>query len=204
MNPHLMKYFGKPFLMICVAATVAGCASAPSHFYTLNSTAKAVEPSLPDCAVVIEPVFVPTTIDHPQFLTVISPNVVEFDEFNRWAGPLDENIASVIGTDLGLLLGSSHVASAPLPGFGPAYHVTIRMENFEFKRGTGKAGGEAVVRALWTVRNPAGQKVGSNHTLVQEPVSDGNREALVAAYSHALATVSTDIATIIRTADGKK
>jgi uncharacterized lipoprotein YmbA len=202
MNTELMKYYTKLLWVVSVAAGLTGCASAPSHFYTLNSTAKADGAPRPACSVVVGPVFIPGSIDRPQFVVATSPNRVEFDEFNRWAEPLSENIAAVVSADLGTLLGTKRTASAPMPDFGPAYHVTIRIEHLEFVRGTGKTAGEAQVDAFWAVRNPADQNVDSGHTLAREPVQDSESEALVAAYSRALAKVSGDIANAIRPAAG--
>jgi len=198
MITHPMKRYPKLLWIISLAAGVAGCASAPSRFYTLVSTAKASGAPLADCAVVVEPVFLPSLFDRPQFVAVTSPNRVEFDEFNRWAAPLSEIIACVVGDDLGKLLGTTRVTSAPLPGFGPAYYVAIRVERFEFVRPTGTNSGVALVDALWTVRTPADKNLASGRTLAREPVPDGATDALVAAYSRSLAKVSGDIAAAIR------
>jgi uncharacterized lipoprotein YmbA len=192
-----MKFSLNLFLMIWVVAGLAGCESAPTKFYTLNSTAKAGVP-VPGCNIVIESVFVPASIDRPQFMTVTSPNRVEFDEFNRWAAPLSESIAGIVSTDLGTLLGTSRVAGAPMPGFGPAYRVTIRIERFEFERGSGKTNGDALIEALWSVRDPEDRDAGSGQTIAREPVQSMDDDVLVTSYSHALAKVSTDIAAVIR------
>jgi len=203
MNTQLMKLSINLFLMICVATGLTGCKSAPAKFYTLNSTARAGVP-VPGCTIVIESVFVPASLDRPQFVTVTSPNSVEFDEFNRWAAPLSESIAGIVSTDLGTLLGTSRVASAPMPGFGPAYHVTIRIERFEFERSPGKKTGDALIEALWTVRDPKDQDAGSGQTIAREPVPGMDNEILVTSYSHALAEVSADIAAVIRQDIGKR
>jgi uncharacterized lipoprotein YmbA len=184
--------------LLLIAGLVAGCASAPSHFYTLNSTAKATGAPAERCSVIVSPVFIPAAVNRPQFVITTSPNQVQVDEFERWDAPLDEAIARVISSDLVVLLGTSRVASAPGIDFGPAYRVTVRVERFETVRGEGKQNGEALVDALWTVRSPAGQTVGSGRTTANEPTEGTGFDAFAAAHSRALAKVSSDIAAAIR------
>lgn len=184
--------------LLLIAALAAGCASAPSHFYTLNSTAKATGAPAEKCSVIIGPVFIPAAVDRPQFVITTSPNQVQVDEFDRWDAPLDEAIARVISSDLVVLLGTPRVASAPGLDLGPAYRVTIRVERFETIRGGDKQNGEALVDAIWTVRSPAGQTVGSGRTTANEPTEGTGFDAFAAAHSRALAKVSNDIAAVIR------
>lgn len=193
-----MKQLAQFFLISLVGAMVAGCASAPSHFYTLNSTAKANGAPAVKCSVVINPVSVPASVNQPQFVITTAPNQVEVDEFNRWDAPLDDAIARVISADLVTLLRTQRVSSAPIADFGPAYHVTISVERFESIRGEGKQNGEALVDAIWAVSNPDGKAVGSGRTTAKEPADGIGFDAFAAAHSRALAKVSNDIATAIR------
>jgi uncharacterized protein len=195
-----MKQLTQVLFSVCVAAVAGGCASAPSHFYTLNATAQSTDAPAVNCAVIVGPVFIPGSVDRPQFVVEAAPNRVEFDEFNRWAAPLDQSIARVVSTDLGTLLGTPRVASAPMPDFGLAYQVTIRIERFESVRGGEKnSNGEALVDAVWVVRDPAGNHVRSGRTVAREPVQGDSFDALAAAHSRALAKVSSDIGAAIRT-----
>lgn len=193
-----LKPLKKFFLISPLAVTIAGCASAPSHFYTLNSTAKATGAPAEKCSVIVSPVFVPASVNKPQFVVTTGPNRVEVDEFNRWDSPLEEAIARVISSDLVTLLGTPHVSSAPMSGFGPAYRVSIRVERFESIRGEAKQNGAALVDAIWTVSGPNSQVVGSGRTTTTEPAEGTGFDALAAAHSRALAKVSNDIATAIR------
>jgi uncharacterized lipoprotein YmbA len=204
MNPKFMKNLNQLFFIGCLAAVMAGCASAPSRFYTLNAAAKSDRDSAVPCAVLVGPVFVPASVERPQFVVTTATNCVQLEEFNRWAAPLGESIARVVSANLGVLLGTTRAASAPMPSFGPAYCVTIRVERFESALGHGKVSGEALVDAVWTVRSPSGQSVDSGHTVVREPAPGDGFEALAAAHSRALAKVSSDIAVAIRMAEGEK
>ena len=193
-----MKHLAQFFLISLIGAMVAGCASAPSHFYTLNSTAKANGAPALKCSVIINPVSVPASVNEPQFVITTAPNQVEVDEFNRWDAPLDDAIARVISADLVTLLRTQRVSSAPIADFGPAYHVTIRVERFESIRGEGKQNGDALVDAIWSVSSPEGRAVGSGRTTANEPTDGIGFDAFAAAHSRALAKVSNDIAAAIR------
>jgi uncharacterized lipoprotein YmbA len=186
---------------IFLAAVVfTGCgASAPSRFYTLDSTATPDGGPAADYAIALGPVSIPAVVDRPQFVVQVSPNRVAVDEFNRWAGPLDDSIARVVAGNLSVLLGTSRVARTPLVSFDPAYRVTLDIQRFEST--PGKA---ALIEAAWTVRLSEGGETRSGRTVASEPVQGEGFDALAAAHSRALAQVSRDIAGSIRAAAEKK
>lgn len=182
------------FLIACVAAAAAGCASSPSRFYTLNSTTTGDGAPAVSYAVVVGPVSIPALVDRPQFMVQVATNRVEVDEFNRWAEPLNNNIASVVAGDLSTLLGTPQVATAPLANFNPAYRVAIAIQRFESVRGK-----SVLVEAVWVVhRTTTGGATCSGRTVASEPVQGDSFDALAAAHSRALAKVSSDIAAVIR------
>jgi hypothetical protein len=187
------------FLITCVAAAAAGCASAPSRFYTLNSTATGDGSPAANCSVVVGPVSIPALVDRPQFTVQVATNRVEVDEFNRWAEPLNDNIARVVAGDLAVLLGTSQVTAASLANFDPTYRVSINIQRFESVPGK-----SVLVEALWAVRKSAGGAAFSGRTIASEPVSGNGFDALAAAHSRAVAKVSGDIAAVIRTEADKK
>ena len=179
--------------LACLAVIAAGCASSPSRFYTLSATAKGDGSAAADCAVVVGPVSVPAQVDRPQFTVQVAPNRVAIDEFNRWAEPLNDNIARVIAADLSVLLGTPRVTSVSLASFAPAYQVGIGIQRFE------SVPGKSVrIEAVWVIRPPAGGAALSGQTIASEPVTDATCDALAAAHSRALAKVSGDLAAAIR------
>ena len=187
------------FILLLLAAVVAGCSSAPSRFYTLNSSATG-DPSIKsDLAVVVGPVSVPAEVDRPQFTVQVAPNRVAVDEFNRWAAPLNNNIARVVAGNLSVLLGTPNVAAQPLAGFDSAYRVTINIQRFESVPGK-----SVLVDAVWVVHAPTGKTTLSGRTVASEPVTDESYDALAAAHSRALARVSVDIAATIHAETGAK
>lgn len=189
------------FWIALVAAAVSGCgASTPARFYTLSSTATSAGAPPRSDRVMVWPVTVPAAVDQPQFVVQSASNRVEVDEFNRWAAPLNEGIARAVAGDLAVLLGTPDVIAGPLANFNPAYQVEIDVQRFESVRGQA-----ALVEAVWVVRRTANGETRSGRTLARESVQGDGFDALAAAHSQALARVSDDIATAIRTeANGKQ
>jgi uncharacterized lipoprotein YmbA len=189
-----MKTLNQLLFAAGAALLLAGCASSPSKFYTLDATA--IRADAPDAsyAVIVGPVFVPAAVDRPQFVVTTAPNQVKLEEFNRWASPLGDNIARVVAVNLGDQLGTLHVASAPMPNFGPAYHVAIRIERFESLLGDAKTEGQALLDARWSVSGPKGEDVVSGVFSMTEPSPGGSYDGLAAAHSRLLAKLSGSIA----------
>jgi len=181
-------------LWLACAVAAAGCgASPPSRFYTLDAMAPAADPSAARYAVIVGPVTVPASVDRPELVVQVAPNQVALDEFNRWAAPLGDSIARTVAGNLARLLGSSDVATAPLANFKPAYRVTISVQRFESTPGQA-----ALLEAVWVVHQSASGTSHAGSTLAREAVQGDGYDALAAAHSRALATLSADIAAAIQ------
>jgi uncharacterized lipoprotein YmbA len=179
-----------------VVAAAAGCGtSAPTRYYNLTSTATADGAPPVRFGVMVGPVSIPASVDRPNFLVQTAPNRVEVDEFNRWVSPLSDGIARAVTGDLGTLLGTPDVATAPFASFDPVYRVTIDVQRFDSVQGEA-----ALLEAVWTVRKVAGGLTRSGRTVAREALQGAGYEELAAAYSRALAKLSADIAAAIRTA----
>ena len=178
-----------------VVALVAGaCGTSPrSRFYTLDATATPDGTPAASYAVVVGPVSVPASVDQPQFVLRVAPNRVAVDEVNRWAAPLGDSIARVLAGNLATLLGTPRVATAPLANLDAVYRVTIDVQRFESTPGE-----SALVDAVWVVRRSTGGASRAGRTVAREAVQSAGFDALAAAHSRALATVSSDIAAAIR------
>jgi len=199
-----MKTLNQLLLLAGMAVILAGCASAPSRFYTLDATAKSDNTTPVSCAVLVGPVFIPATVERPQFVVTTTANEVQLDEFNRWAAPLNENIARVITLNLGRLLGTPRAATAPMPNFGPAYQVTLRVERFDSVLGENGKPAQIQLKVQWAVRSPDGKNFYSGGSDASEQLKGDSRSAFAAAHSLALAKVSSDIAAAIRMAESPK
>jgi len=190
----MKKHFPQLIVTVAIALIAAGCASAPSRFYTLNPAAIGDGQSAASYTVAVGPVTIPAEVDRPQFTVQLTQNRVAIDEFNRWAEPLNDAIARAVAADLAALLGTPRVSAVPLANFDPAYRVSLDIQRFVSNPGHGVR-----IDALWVVRQPVRGVSLSGHTVVGESVTDDSYDALAAAHSRALAKLSSDIAAAIRT-----
>jgi uncharacterized lipoprotein YmbA len=182
--------------IVCMLAALAGCASSPSRFYTLSATATPSAASS-KVSVAVGPVSVPAAVDQPQIVVSTSANQVTFDDFNRWASPLQDNIARVVAENLVALLGSPRVTLFPQTlNADVDYRVQIEIRNFESAPGK-----SASLDAVWTVRRAKDGKTETGRTSAREKVDDNGYEALAAAHSRGVARLSQDISDVVRTLD---
>jgi uncharacterized lipoprotein YmbA len=181
-------------LIAAVLLFVSACASTPpSHFYTLSAAAAPAASAL-NVSVAVGPVSVPADLDSPQIVVTAGPNQVQMDEFNRWAAPLQENIARVVAKDLVALLGTPRVTLFPQALSSDAeYRVAIEVQGFESAPGE-----SASLDAVWTVLRVKDGKVETGRTTIREPVREKGYDALVAAHSRGIARMAEDIAGAVR------
>jgi uncharacterized lipoprotein YmbA len=183
-----------PILMLCaLAALWAGCASTPSKFYTLSPTA---EPggTTASYSVAVGPVSVPAMIDRPQMVVSVGPNQVGIDEFNRWASPLQNDMARVVAENLVKILGTPLVSVfRQSTAAGASYRVLIDVNRFESTPGK-----NTTLDAIWTVRCTKDGRSRSGRTTMSELLADKSYATLVAAHSHALGRMSNELAGAIR------
>jgi uncharacterized protein len=192
-----MRYLTALALVCALAALAAGCASTPaSRFYTL-SAASGPAATASNLSIAVGPVSVPAVVDRPQIVVNMGPNQVWLDEFNRWAAPLQNNIARVVADNLVLMLGTPRVTLfAQTLSEGADYRAAIDVQSFQ------SAPGEAaVLDAAWTVRRTKDGKAETGRTAVRETVQEKDYDALAAAHSRAVARLSKDIADAVRALD---
>jgi uncharacterized lipoprotein YmbA len=179
-----------------VAAFVAGCASPPSHFYTLSRTA-ASGTTASNLSVAVGPVSIPAIVDLPQIVVSTGPNQVSLNEFERWASPLQNNISRVVAENLVAMLGTPRVSLFQQSLNANAdYHVAIEVQSFE-----SAPDDAATLNAVWIVRRTKDGKAETGRTTVREATLAKGYDALAAAHSRALGRMSQDIADAIRALD---
>ncbi|WP_241975133.1 PqiC family protein [Paraburkholderia sp. BL17N1] len=177
----------------------AGCATSPeSKFYTL-SPIEVAGPAAPansvSISIAIDPVTVPELVDRPQIVSWLDANRVSIDEFARWAEPLKSQISRVLAADLAQRIPGAIVSSYPQRVDDNAYRVSVDVQSFD-----SSVGGTEMLAVIWSVRPPKRGETLSGRTVVHEPVSGPGYDAMMAAYSRALASVSGDIAVATRSA----
>jgi uncharacterized protein len=139
----------------------------------------------------VGPVRLPGYLDRREILTRVSQSRLDVSQNDRWAEPLDENLAHVLAQNLSVLLGSDGVISYPWPiAKGPDYRVTVEVLQFECNSAL-----EAQLSARWWVidRNDTGAaKVKESH--LTRAATDRSTGASVAALSETVADLSRQIA----------
>jgi|SRR6185503_5332761 len=175
--------------VLALSAFAAGCASTPpSRFYTLRA-ASGPAARTSQLTVVVGPVSIPAEVDRPQMVVNMGANQLRLEEFDRWAAPLQSNIARAVADNLVQMLGTPLVSlSAQTLSADADYRAVIDVQRFESVPGSA-----AVLDALWTVRRKDG-RAQTGRTTVRESVQEKDYDALAAGHSRALARLSRDLA----------
>jgi uncharacterized lipoprotein YmbA len=198
MRPEVIRLLA---LSMCVAV-LAACGSSPkASYYTLGTAGIENTPVVPartGYTVAVGPVSLPEAVDRQELVTRVGANEVALDMERRWAEPLGSAIPRVIAAHLTHSLGEQQILAYPYSAIDTAdYRVIVDIQRFdsEIRRA-------ATIDAIWTIRRvsqkDAQTKTGRSH--IQETTVGDGYEALVAAHSRALATLSGEIAEAIRTA----
>ena len=191
-----MRSLAAVAIVCTLAALAASCSSDPARFYTLSATATPGT-AVSKLSVAVGPVSVPAAVDRPQIVVNTSANQVTLDEFNRWASPLQDNIARVVAENLVAMLGTPRVTLFPQTlDANPDYRVQIGVRNFESMPGK-----SASLDAVWTVKRTKDGKTETGRTSARESVPESGFDALAAAHSRGVARLSQDIADAVRTLD---
>ncbi len=180
---------------------LAGCGSSPKEtYYTLSATAatNGAAPASGEASysVAVGPVTLPESVDRPQLVLRVGPNEVTFGELHRWAGPLRSEIPRIVADNLAAYLNVKRVAAYPQSaGDNADYRVLVDIQRFDSTLGE-----SVTVDALWTIKRQSDGALRTGRSTAKES-SGGSYDAMVAAHSRALATISRDIAEAIRSAN---
>lgn len=179
-----------------VALGLAGCASAPLHYYTLLAPAGAATVAATPAPYPFEllPVAVPAQVDVPQLVVREGGQGMLPLNDQRWIAPLGDEIRGALAADLARQLGVADMSG--LPGNGaPRLRIKLDVRRFE-----SVPGNHALIDAAWSLRltgGSGGQDALSCSSRISEPVGAGY-DALVAGHQQALATLAARIATTAR------
>jgi len=189
--------FGKIGLaFVLMVFLLTACSTTPAvRYYTLNPFSE-MQPDISQTvsdttlAIGVGPVEFPKFLDRPQIVTRKSQHRVEVSEFHRWAGSFSEDFLRVLTKNISMLLPKDRVAEYPWTDqFSPAFRIPLTVEQFD-----GRFGEHVVLNVTWFVWN---QKEANDpvmkHTRIKEPVSASDYDALVAAQSRAIGTLSRAI-----------
>jgi len=176
-----------------------GCASKQPNYYVLHSlqseapgvrTARAEN----DLSIGVGPIKIPEYLERPQMAIRSTPNSLQFAEFDKWAEPLEKNLASVLAENLSILLSTDRVVVFPWAGSTHVlYQVTVDVSQMECT-----PDGKAVLVADWSVYGNSGDKLLEiKRSRIVEPVQSTGFEAIASAQSRAVEDMSREIAACI-------
>jgi len=175
---------------------LTACSTTPAvRYYTLNPFS-GMQPDISHAvsgdtlAIGVGPVEFPKFLDRPQIVSRKSQHRIAVSEFHRWAGSFSEDFLRVLAKNISMLLPADRVVAYPWTDpFSPTYRIQLIVEQFD-----GRFGGNVVLKVTWSVWNQKDTNQAIfKHTRIQEPVSGDDYDALVAAQSRAIGTLSRAI-----------
>lgn len=182
-------------MVMVVSVLILSCigTTPPAVFYTLSTMQEGNSSyQIPqEMAIAIGPVRLPAELDRSQILIRDTENRITLAEFHRWAGPLQERIASVLARNLATLLGTQRIAPRGRENIFPFTHYIVLSIN----RFDGQLQGEVLLDVTWSIRADNQQETQIvKRSVIHETVSTPDYDGLVAAQSTALAELSRQIA----------
>ncbi len=192
------------FVLVCVLA-FSGCLGGPgktpaTRYYVLDSmySKENKDPTvavLKGATVGVGPIRLSQVLDRPQIIMRTSDNEIRVVDLERWAAPLNENMADVLVDNLSVLLPGGEILKFPWQVTIPlTYQVAMDITRFD-----GMPGGDVNLRARWGILSEDGKKVLLNKvSVLNEPIQGNTIAEMVSAQSRLLATFSHEIAEEIK------
>ena len=187
--------------VLALSACIGGPSKTPAtRYYMLHSmdstekTAQAVA-VLKGNTVCVGPLTLSRMLDRPQIIMRTSQNEIRVADLERWAGPLNENVANVLVDNLSVLLPGGEFIKFPWQVNIPiTYQVIIDITRFD-----GMPGDDVNLRARWGIVGEGGKKVLTNkQSVLSEPIQGNTIAEMVSAQSRLLAAFSREIAEEIK------
>jgi len=190
---------GMRLLGVGALLALAGCASAPLHYYTLVAPADEAGPTAPtdgapSLPFELLPVGVPAQVDQPQLLVREGGQGVALLGSERWIAPLGDEVRSALSADLASALHSQDVSGMP-GGDQPLLRIKLDLRRFD-----SAPGNYALIEGAWSVRvlhDPARTASVACSSRISEPVGPGYA-ALVQGHQRAIGRLAGEVAAVAR------
>ncbi len=186
--------------LAAIALLVSGClgpgTTRSPQLFVLSATADpaAADTQNSQLRLGIGPVALPERLNRPQIVTRAGEHEVLVSEFSRWAEPLEDSFAAVLSENLSRLIPTDRVRLYPWPA---RTEIDLKVE-VEVIRFAGQLGSDVTLAARWRLAQGNGSEVlPLRLSSYSEPIAATSTEALVAAMSRALGSLSRDIASAI-------
>lgn len=190
------------YLTAVALSALTGCAATPpSRFYVLSPVAidTGAHPAESAPAIGVGPVELPDYLDRPQIALRSGPYELRYNETQRWAEDLRDNVTSVLAENLSRLVPTDQVVRFP---WGRLTRVDFQVVA-QISRFDADESGTVVLSANWKLYRGEGRDViAENRSVLSETFRGTDYTEIVAAQSRALDSLSREIAAAIRTAAG--
>ena len=190
-----IRYLIASGLFFCVA----GCASSSPNltYYMLAPSALPVaELAIVETrCLVVGPVNLPTYLNRPQVVVRQRDLTLRFMDYQRWAEPLEENIARTVLENLSTLTGIKMVFRHPhnAPKGCPTLRVFMDVVRFDTDEGR-----LAHLDVRWGLKDEESGKVLNRHSRLKDSVVGEGFPPRAAALNRVITTFSGEVAQAIR------
>ena len=184
-------------LFVLVWQLLSGCAGqlpATSYYSLTTMGAAALEArniTRLDVSLGVGPLSVPDYLKRPQIVTRLAENRYKFEDSQRWAGLIEQDMLAVITSNLGLMLSTDKVAAFPwLNFFKPDYRIAIDVLQFD-----SALDGDAVFSARWSISDATGRELlASGKSDLRTTLQQSSYDTLVRIESELLERFSWELA----------
>ena len=186
------------FLLFCLSSCVVK--SSPVSYYKLSAMnanqAISIVPEDLDVALGVGPITLPEYLKKSQIAVSRGGNRYTFDDSHRWAGMLEKDIASVVASNLALMLDTDRIDLFPWRQyFVPDYQVLANIVQFD-----SDLENVVTLSVRWTIVTPKGGEVlATGKSEIIKKLLQPNYTALVSAESLALGSFSKELAEELKT-----
>lgn len=182
-----LKYLSWTLLLL------TACSHQNLQFYMLEpaSTASPTEPLSSAAVVGLGPIHLPEYLNRPQMVTAIGEHQYRFDEQNRWAERLEDNVSRVLAQDLQTSLGLQQLVRHPWSQRQVLdYQIAVDVLSFHYTERQ-----DVELKAQWQVRQ--GDRLAFNQRFDCRLPAPDRPEAIVATQSQCVQALATQLATAI-------
>jgi hypothetical protein len=189
------KILFSALLCLAIGGLLAGCSSAPTHFYVLTPLPVAGGPlggpNRQDLSIGLGPVELPDYLDRPQIVTRLDQNQFKVADFDYWSEPLKDNFTQVLAENLSSLLTTERVFVYPWRRENRVtYQVTVKVIRFDRV-----VDGDSVLTARWRIlRADNNEELRVQTATYTVPAAGSDYPATVTAMNQTLTALSRDIA----------
>lgn len=191
-----MSCLARRSFLLFLALLPLACTTTPeSRYFALNGVRPDPLPQASSLVLAVGPIDLPRYLDRPQIVTRAGGNQLNVDEFNRWGGALDEEIARVLAEHIGRRMQTQRIYSYPSRLTADIdYRVALDIRAFD-----GPLGGEVSLDVAWSlVADRSGDILSTEQGVYRGGSRGADYDAYVAAMSEALAALGDDLARSLR------